>query len=368
MTSRMRALLGGAGPDWEVREVDVPAPGPGQLLVRVRAAALNRADLLMLQGTYNPKVKTGDLFVAGLEFSGTVAAFGPDVKNFALGDRVMGVALGAFATYTLVDHRHVLPVPESLPWAEAAALPVGLATEYDALVQGGFAPGQSVLVTGATSDVGLVAVQLARALGAAQVIATTTSAAKTDTLKRLGVDVVVDTAAEKLAEDVGAATGGTGVDLVLDHVGGQLLTEAFAATRIGGTVVTIDHPAGAVSTLDLDQLATVRIQLQGTTFSARTPDELADTSAAVAREILHVVEHERVHAVIDRVFPFNDAQAAADRMRSNQAIGRILLELPRPGHSVTRTPGPSQAASVTPGSRRASRPPTSLSTPRTPLS
>ncbi|MET8979452.1 zinc-binding dehydrogenase [Streptomyces sp. NPDC004539] len=328
MTSTMRALMGGAGPEWDVRDVAVPEPGPGQIRVRVRAAALNRADLYMLQGTYNPRARTSDLFTAGLELAGEVDAVGAGVSGPAVGDRVMGVTLGAFAPYALVDHRHVIAVPESLPWTEAAALPVALATGHDALAQGGFAPGQSVLVVGGTSSVGLIAVQLAKALGASRVVATTTSAGKAGALKAVGADAVVDTSSESLAEAVAAATGGTGVDLTLDHVGGRLFADAFLATRIGGTVVNVGRLSGPESTVDLNQLAFRRLKVIGTTFSVRTPDELAGVCAALTADVVPAVATGGVRAVVDGVFAFDDAEAAAGRMRSNTAVGKIVLELP----------------------------------------
>ena len=157
-------------------EVDVPVPGPGQILVRVHAAGLNRADLYMLEGAYSPSTKTGHIYVAGLELAGEVEAAGAGVQNLAVGDRVMASTLGAFAPFALLDHRHAIAVPASLGWTDAAALPVGLSTEHDALVtQAGFTAGDSVLIVGATSSVGLVGIQLAKALGAGLVIATTTS-------------------------------------------------------------------------------------------------------------------------------------------------------------------------------------------------
>jgi NADPH:quinone reductase-like Zn-dependent oxidoreductase len=130
----MRALVGGVAPDWQVREVEVPKPGRGQLLVRVRAAGLNRADLYMLEGGYSPNTKPGNLYTAGFELAGEVESVGSEVERFAVGDRVMGSTLGAFAPYALLDYRHAIAVPGSLGWSEAAALPVGLSTEHDALV------------------------------------------------------------------------------------------------------------------------------------------------------------------------------------------------------------------------------------------
>ncbi|MBK3564758.1 zinc-binding dehydrogenase [Streptomyces sp. MBT62] len=328
MTSTMRALMGGAGPEWDVRDVDVPTPGPGQIRVRVRAAAVNRADLYMLQGTYDPRARTSDLFTAGLEFAGEVDAIGADVRHRTVGDRVMGVTLGAFAPYALVDHRHVITVPESLSWTDAAALPVALATEHDALAQGGFGLRQSVLVVGATSSVGLIGVQLAKALGASQVIATTTSDSKADALKSVGADVVVNTTYGNLTEAVADVTGGTGADLTLDHVGGQLFADTFLATRVGGTIVNVGRLAGAESTIDLNQLSFRRLRVIGTTFSVRTPDELADACTALTADVVPAVEEGLVRSVVDRVFAFDDAKAAADHMRSNTAVGKIVLEMP----------------------------------------
>lgn len=327
MTATMQALFGGLGPGWEAREAAVPEPGPGQIRVRVRAAGLNRADLFMLEGSYKPNTKASNVYPAGFEFAGLVDALGEGVTGLAVGQRVMGVTLGAFAPYAAVDARHVIPVPENLSWTDAAALPIGLATEYDALVQAEFTPAMRVLVIGATTSVGLAGVQVAKAVGASQVIATTTSAAKADTLLAYGADVVVDTSVEKLAEAVNTATGNAGVDIVLDHVGGALFGDALAATAVGGTVVSIGRLASTEATIDLNLLAFRRLRLLGTTFSIRTPDELAEVCAVATDAVVPLVEDCRVRAVVDRVFGFEDAHAAAEYMRSNQAVGKIVLEL-----------------------------------------
>jgi NADPH:quinone reductase-like Zn-dependent oxidoreductase len=329
-TARMMcALVGGVAADWQVREVEVPKPGPGQLLVRVRAAGLNRADLYMLEGAYSPNTKTGNAYTAGFELAGEVASIGSEVEGFAVGDRVMGSTLGAFAPCALLDQRHALAVPGWLGWSEAAALPVGLSTEHDALVtQGGFQPGDSVLVVGATSSIGLLAIQLAKALGAGLVLATTTSEQKQPQLTTAGADVVINTRTEGLAERTTEATGGSGVDIVLDHVGGQLFAELLPATRIGGMIVNIGRLAGPECTINLDQLSFRRLRVRGTTFSVRTPEERAEVCAALKADVLPAVADGRIQAVIDRVVPFDGAQSAAERMRANEAAGKIVLELP----------------------------------------
>ena len=324
----MRVLAGGFGPEWEVREVEMPIPGPRQLLIRVRAAALNRADLYMLEGSYQPNTKTQTVYTAGLELAGEVEAVGTDARDFAVGERVMGSTLGAFAAYALLDHRHAIAVPESLGWIEAAALPVGLSTAHDALVtQAGVKAGDSVLVVGATSSVGLLAVELARALGADPVIATTTSGRKGGNLKAAGAHFVINTATENLVEGVNDATGGVGVDIALDHVGGQLFAELFMATRIGGTIVNIGRLAGPQCTINLDQLSFRRLNVRGTTFSVRSAEERAEVCAALIPEVLPAVAAGRLKPVIDTVFRFEEAQRAAERMRSNEAVGKLVLEL-----------------------------------------
>jgi NADPH:quinone reductase len=324
----MRALVGGAGPDWEEREVDIPAPAPGQVLIRVHAAGLNRADLYMLDGSYNPNSKTSAVFTAGLELAGEIAALGDGVSGVRGGDRVCGAGLGAFADYALLDARHVILVPPSLSWTDAAALPVGIATEHDALItQGGFSSGQSVLVIGGTTAIGLIAIQMAKALGASLVAATTTSTTKTSALIAAGADLAINTSTDGLAEAVLAATSGIGVDLALDHIGAQLFADALAATRVGGTVVNIGRLGGPESTIDLNNLSFRRLRVFGTTFSVRTPDELAAVCAAVRPEVMPAVADGRIRPVVDRVFAFEDAKKAADYLRANQALGKLVLHV-----------------------------------------
>ena len=329
MTEMMPALVGGVGPDWERRDVEVPVPRPGQLLVEVRAAGLNRADLHMLAGTYNPGSSARRVFTGGLELAGEVAAVGADVVGFEVGDRVMGTTLGAFAPFALVDHRHVVSVPDNVSWTEAASLPVGLTTEHDALVtQAGFVAGQRVLVTGASSGVGLVGVQLAAALGASAVIATTTSASKSDALFAAGATRVIDTTTDPLGDAVLAATDGEGVDVVLDHVGGDLFGDLLPATRPLGTIINIGRLAGPAATIDLDRLAFRRLRVIGTTFSIRSAAERGEVASALVADVLPALADGRVRPIVDSVFAFDDAHLAFDRVRSNLAIGKVVLEMP----------------------------------------
>lgn len=324
----MRALRGGHGPDWELRELPVPGPGPGELLVRVRAAGLNRADLLALSGGYPvPHAAPDGTFTAGMELAGDVVAAGPGTAGRTLGDRVMGTAAGAFADYAVVDARRMLPVPAGLPDADAAALPVALETVHDALATRAGFDGGSVLVLGGTTGVGQVAVRLAAALGADPVLATTTSPAKAAALESAGARPLVGT--DGLAGALRAATGGAGVDVVLDLVGGDHLAAALAGVRIGGAVVQIGRLAGPTATLDLNTLSFRRLRLVGTTFSVRTADERAAVAAALVPEVLGAVADGRVRATVDRVVPVSGpgaGAAAAARLRSGAAVGKVVLD------------------------------------------
>jgi NADPH:quinone reductase len=328
--------VAGTAPTWELRELPVPDPGAPDLLVRVHAAGLNRADLMVLDGSYRPGA-TGDGWTAGFELAGEVVAVGEAVSGVDVGDRVMGSGSGAFADFALLDHRAALPVPEGLDWTQAAALPIGLMTEHDALVtQAGMRPDQTVLVIGASSGVGTMGVQLARHLGASRVLATTTSAAKVTPLAELGADRVIDLKAEELAPAVLDATEGAGVDIVLDHVGGDALAQVLAATAIQGVIINIGRLGGAATTIDANTLAFRRIRLQGTTFTVRTREEVAEVCARVRTDVLPAVASGAVRPLVDRAFAFDAAADAADQMRSKATFGKLVLQV------TAATPSPSR--------------------------
>lgn len=298
-----------------------PEPGPGELLVRVRAAGLNRADLLALAGGYPvPHAGADGSWTAGMELAGEVVAAGPGTVSTAgrgLGDRVFATAPAAFADYVVVDARRALPIPAGLSWTDAAALPVALETVHDALVtQAGFTGG-SVLVLGGTTGVGQVAIRLAAALGASPVLATTTSETKRDAIAAAGATPLVG------LDELRSASG---VDVVLDLVGGEHLAAALAGVRIGGTVVQIGRLAGSTALLDLNTLSFRRLRLVGTTFSVRSADERAAVAAALA-PVLELVADGQVRATVDRVVPFDDAAGATDRLRSGTAVGKVVLDL-----------------------------------------
>ncbi|MFG2589470.1 zinc-binding alcohol dehydrogenase family protein [Streptomyces sp. NPDC048438] len=325
MPETMTALIGGTGPDWTVRQVPVPQPGPGQVLVRNRAVALNNADVSMLAEADPTAGGTGKEYRAGYEFAGEVAAVGDGVDTPAVGDRVMGTTPESFAQYVLADHRHMVPIPAGLGYEDASALPTGLLTEHGALMTGGFQKGQSVLITGATSSIGLIGVQIAKALGARQIIATTRSAAKRELLERAGADVVVVTGEQDLAQAVLDATGGDGVDLVLDHVGGQTFADCLPATRVDGAVVNIGRLDKAASTIDIDALSYRHLRVFGVSFGFTRAAELGAVLSAAADQVGPAISEGHVRALRDSTYSLEDAAPAAERLRSHQAHGKIVL-------------------------------------------
>ncbi|MFE6925574.1 zinc-binding dehydrogenase [Nocardia sp. NPDC057663] len=340
----MRALIGGAGQNWQLRDIEAPHQ-LGAVRIQVMAAGLNRADLYALDGSYTANSQQAGEFTAGMEVAGVVETSSPLAPHLAAGTPVMGITIGGFADYALCDPRLLVPIPDGLSFEEAAALPVGLITEHDALVsQAGFTAGDSVLIVGGTSSIGLVGIQLATALGASTVIATTTSEDKRDALIAAGADVTVDTTTQDLAAVVAAATDGRGADITLDHVGGELFAQLPAATAIGGTIVSIGRLAGAATTLDLDTIAFRRQRLLGTTFSIRTRAELADVVAALTPQVLPAVAAGKICPRVDAVFAPEHGDLAAERLRANAAVGKIVLSFADAHSGPAPAPAPSPRA------------------------
>ena len=298
---------------------------PAQVLVRTRAVSVNNADIAMLtsrQDTADDERATR----AGYEFAGEVTALGPSVDCFRVGDPVMGTAPQSFAEYVVADHRHLFAIPEGLDYEEASALPTGLLTEHGALQLARFQPGQIVLITAASSNIGLIGLQITKALGAGTVIATTRRGDKTDLLTQTGADVVITTDTQDLTEAVLAATSQNGVDIVLDHVGGQTLAECLAAATVGGHLISIGRLDQDESSISLSILAGRQLDLHGVSFGF-APPERTGRAVAAARELLPAVAAGRIRPVIDNVYSFEDHEQAAARVRGGRSTGKIILTL-----------------------------------------
>jgi NADPH2:quinone reductase len=305
-----------------------PECGPTEVLVEVRAAGLNRGDLLMRLGKYAPTGANWNVAHdrLGYDMAGTVRVVGASAHGVHVEQAVMAMVGGACADLVAVDHRLLLPVPDGLDWVRAAALPAALATEYDALaVRGRLRAGDVVLVTGGATGIGLVGIQLARAFGAATVITTTRDAGKAPLLRELGADVVVDTAGESPFEVIRDATQGHGFDVCLDHVGGRVLEQAVAAAATNARIVQIGRLAGTLATVDLDQLAKRRVELIGTTFRGRRMPELAKLTSAVRDKVLPLVAKGSVRPVIEAEFPISRAEDAMALLRTTSTTGKVVL-------------------------------------------
>jgi len=327
MTDTMRALVGGIGPEWVLEEVPVPQPGPGEVLIRNRAAATNNADIPMLAEADPTHGGHGKAFIAGFEYAGEVAALGEGVDTWQVGDAVMGSIPSAFAEYVIADHRFVLPRPEGLDPQIACALPTGLLTEHGALTTAGFTAGQSVLITGASTAIGLIGAQMVKALGASHVIGTTRSSAKRALLTDAGVDTVIVTGEQDLTAATLAATDGKGVDVVLDHIAGQTFADCLPATKEDGHVVNIGRLDGAESTINLDHLSYRHLTVHGVSFGFTRDWEMAGIIAGLLPEVIPAVARGEIRPVIDHTVELTQVQRVADRLRSGEAVGKIVLTL-----------------------------------------
>jgi len=314
----------GGGVDMEQREVAVPGPGAGQLLVRMRAAGLNRGELIV-----GHAVKAGGAAKAGGgEGAGEVEKLGSGVSGFKPGDRVMGRCSGAFAEHALMDAREAMAVPKNLSWEEAASLPLVFCVVHDMLIaQGKLKAGEWLLVTGISSGVGVAALQTAKALGA-KVIGTSGSQEKLDRLKGLGLDVGIPTRSPDFAEAVMKATGGKGANLVVNNVGGSVFAETLRSLAYEGrhaTIGYVDHVLKAE--IDIEMLHTKRFTLFGVSNRLRTPDQRAVSVRGFAADILPHIAAGRIKPVIDKVYPFAELPAAKARMESNAQVGKIVVRM-----------------------------------------
>lgn len=309
-----------------VREMPRPSPGPEDVLVRVRAATLNRADLGVAAGGAHGAMG-GPGTILGLDFAGEVAAVGSAVQGVKPGDRVTASGAGGYAEYAVADVGRVLPVPDrNMSWEEAATLPVALATMHDALVVNGrLAKGESVMILGASSGVGIMGMQIAKFMGASFVVGTSTDAGRRARLAEFGADLAVDTKQAGWADAVLAATDGKGVHLVVDQVSGPTINAAMRCTAITGRIVNVGRLGGAKGEFDFDLHANRRIAYIGVTHRTRSREEIRAEYAAMKRDLWQAVQEGRFAVPIDKVFPLDQAVEALAFMKANRHFGKIAL-------------------------------------------
>ncbi|HEY7675076.1 MAG TPA: zinc-binding dehydrogenase [Burkholderiales bacterium] len=309
----------------ELRNAPVPEPGPGQLLVRMRAAGLNRGEFIV-----GHSVKAGGpAKAAGGEGAGEVTKTGAGVSVFKTGERVMGRCAGGFAEYSLMDAREALVVPKNLGWEEAGSIPLVFMVVHDMLVaQGRLKAGEWLLVTGISAGVGVAALQTGKALGA-KVIGTSGSEEKLGKLKAQGLDVGIRTRAGDFAEAVMKATGGKGANLVVNNVGGSVFAETIRALAYEGRHATVGYVDGVLkSEIDLEALHTKRLTLFGVSNRLRTAEQRAVTVRGFAADVLPFIAEGKIKPLIDRVYSFAELPAAKEYMESNAHLGKIVVTAP----------------------------------------
>ena len=308
-----------------IEDVPDPVPGPEEVLVRVHATALNRADLLQRMGFYPGPPMAHE--IPGMEFAGTVTAVGERVAGRSVGDEVMGiVGGGAYAEQLTVHERQTMTVPSSVGLADAAAIPEVWITAFDALVaQSGLTSGMTALVHAGASGVGTAAIQIARAIGAR--IAVTASSGKVQACRELGADLAIDYTAEDYVEKVMELTGGVGADVILDVIGGDYLARNLACVKTRGTIIQVGVMGSGSPELDLGRILRGRITLIGTVLRARPLEEKIAITQRFATEILPLFDRGLCRPVIDCRFPLDDIAAAHDHMAANANVGKILIDL-----------------------------------------
>ena len=310
------------------RDVPDPVAGPDDLLVSVRACALNRADLLQRVGGYPQPGPRPEFEIPGLEYAGVVVEAGARVEGFAPGDRVMGLLPGGgYAELVSTPQRLAVKVPDSLGWQEAGATPEVFITAHDALLQCNLQAGERVLVHAVGSGVGVAAVQIAKMMGASQVIGTAGSADKLARAAELGLDVGVNYREADFAEAVQEATGGAGVDVILDVIGADYWERNLRAIARQGRMVLVGLMGGGVAeNASLGPFLMKRLQVRGTTLRARPLEQKAQATRAFEKSVLPHLASGRIRVVIDRVYPLSEADAAHAHMEANANFGKIVLE------------------------------------------
>ena len=309
-----------------LRDVPVPEPKANEVLVKVAASGLNRADLIMAAGRPHGALGGADT-VAGLEWAGEVVEVGAEVPEFNPGDRVMCSGAGGYAEYAVTDWGRVCPLPRSAAGAvEAATLPIALQTMHDALITNGrLSAGESVLIQGASSGVGLMAIQIARLKGAGTVLATSRDAGRRARLAAFGVDLALDPGDPDWVEQAHAATAGKGIDLTIDQVSGGLANQTMQAAAVLGRIVNVGRLGGFSGDFDFDLHALKRIDYIGVTFRTRSVEEVRAINAAMRADIWDAVESGALRLPIDRTFPLEQAAEAQAHMRANAHFGKIVL-------------------------------------------
>jgi NADPH2:quinone reductase len=308
----------------EIRDVPQPKPKATEVLVKVRAMGMNRAELPGAYGSGHVR-QTGT--IPGIEWSGEVVECGAEAKGFKPGDRVMCTGQGSYAEYAVTDYGRCSLIPaNNMSWETAATLPTGLGTMHDAIVTNGrLKDGETALIQGASSGVGILGLQIAKYKGARLVIGTSTNDARRAKLKDYGADLAIDTRKADWPDEVLKATDGKGVDVIIDMVSGAGFNQNMAAAAVLARIVNVGRLGGGRGEFDFNLHANKRIAYIGVTHRTRSMDELRREVQVMREDLWDAVTAGKLAIPIDRVFKLDDAEAAQTHMRTNSHFGKIVM-------------------------------------------
>src|SRR4051812_35391537 len=315
------------GPEVLVPETrPVPSPKPGEILIRVRAAGVNRPDVAQRSGSYPPPPGASDL--PGLEVAGEVVALGEGATKHRLGDKVMSlVAGGGYAQYCIAEDAQAMAVPPSLSIEEAGAIPETLMTVWhNVFERGGLSTGETLLIHGGSSGIGTMAIQLAKAFGA-KVIVTVGAQDKADACLKLGADRAINYKTQDFVAEVKAATADGGANVILDMVGGDYIERNYEAAAVDGRVVQIAFLGGPKATVNFAKLMVKRLRHTGSTLRPRSNADKAAMVAAIEAKVMPLLREGRVKPLMDSTFPLEKAADAHRRMETSEHIGKIVLKV-----------------------------------------
>lgn len=325
--SRMTAIgiTSPGGPDVLVPEQRaVPQPGPGEILVKVAAAGVNRPDVMQRMGLYPPPKGAPD--IPGLEIAGEIVALGAGVTRWKIGDTICALVIGGgYAEYCLAHESHALPLPAGYSMAEAAAIPETFFTVWhNVFERGALKSGETLLVHGGSSGIGTTAIQLARQFGA-RVIVTAGSDDKCEACRNLGADLAINYKTQDFVAETKTATGGKGADVILDMVGGDYIERNYEAAAIEGRIVQIAFQGSPKATVDFRRIMLKRLHHTGSTLRSRSVEDKGLIAQAIAGKVMPLLAAGKVKPVMDSTFPLAEAAKAHARMESSAHIGKIVL-------------------------------------------
>ena len=310
----------------EIKELPNPEPTSEQVLVKVKSCGLNRSDLLETQGQSFGHTG-GDTKIIGGEFAGEIVELGDGVEDLKVGDKVMCRGGSGWAEYAVANHKRAIKFnPEQISWEQAASIQGNLQTMHDAIVTNGkFISGQSVFIQGASSGVGIIGLQIAKALGASLILGSSTNQNKLSKLSSYGADILIDTSKENWLDKVLDVTEGKGVDVLIDMLSGDFVNKNMEATKINGHLINIGRLAGMNGNFNYDLHAKRRLHYVGTTGRTRSVEENLDVARVANKDLWDHVVDGKIRHVIFKTFRLNEASDALNIMNENRHFGKLVL-------------------------------------------